>query len=118
MWMTELARLANFDGRHSCLFVLTGADSSNGSRIPDYRDEEGRWKRPQPMTLQVFLAEAVVASLPSWPMVSWKARAPQAEVEHGAAHGALAMTTPGDASMVRLEEVEAVMKGKGARAIR
>jgi 2-dehydro-3-deoxygluconokinase len=47
-------------------------------------------------------------------MVSWKARAPQAEVEHGA----LAMTTPGDASMVRLEEVEAVMKGKGARAIR
>jgi 2-dehydro-3-deoxygluconokinase len=30
----------------------------------------------------------------------------------------LAMTTPGDTSMVRVEEVEAAMKGKGARVIR
>jgi len=43
---------------------------------------------------------------------------PQAAVEYGAAHGALAMTTPGDTSMVRLEEVKAAMKGKGARVIR
>ena len=35
-----------------------------------------------------------------------------------AAHGALAMTTPGDTSMVNVAEVEAVMKGKGARVIR
>jgi 2-dehydro-3-deoxygluconokinase len=42
----------------------------------------------------------------------------QAAVEYGAAHGALAMTTPGDTSMVRIEEVEAAMKGKGARVIR
>ena len=58
MRMTELDRLAEFVGRHSRLFVLTGAGCSTGSGIPDYRDEEGRWKRPQPMTLQVFLAEA------------------------------------------------------------
>lgn len=45
-------------------------------------------------------------------------KGPQAAVEYGAAHGALAMTTPGDTSMVRKEEVEAVMKGKGARVIR
>lgn len=45
-------------------------------------------------------------------------KGPAAAVEYGAAHGALAMTTPGDTSMVRLEEVEAVMKGKGARVIR
>ena len=42
----------------------------------------------------------------------------QAAVEYGAAHGALAMTTPGDTSMVRVEEVEAAMQGKGARVIR
>ncbi len=36
-------------------------------------------------------------------------------VECGAAHGALAMTTPGDTSMVTLEEVLKVMKGSGAR---
>ena len=42
----------------------------------------------------------------------------QTALEYGAAHGALAMTTPGDTSMVRVEEVEAAMKGKGARVIR
>jgi 2-dehydro-3-deoxygluconokinase len=45
-------------------------------------------------------------------------KGPQAAVEYGAAHGALAMTTPGDTSMVRVEEVESAMQGKGARVIR
>lgn len=45
-------------------------------------------------------------------------KGPQEAVEYGAAHGALAMTTPGDTSMVSVKEVEAVMKGKGARVIR
>ncbi len=39
-------------------------------------------------------------------------------VECGAAHGALAMTTPGDTTMVTLAEVERVMKGGGARVSR
>jgi 2-dehydro-3-deoxygluconokinase len=39
-------------------------------------------------------------------------------VECGAAHGALAMTTPGDTSMATLEEVLQVMKGKTARIAR
>lgn len=39
-------------------------------------------------------------------------------VEYGAAHGALAMTTPGDTTMATLKEVETAMKGKGARCIR
>lgn len=45
-------------------------------------------------------------------------KGPQAAVDYGAAHGALAMTTPGDTSMVRAAEVEAAMAGKGARVIR
>jgi len=36
-------------------------------------------------------------------------------VECGAAHGALAMTTPGDTTMVTLDEVLKLMKGAGAR---
>lgn len=36
-------------------------------------------------------------------------------VECGAAHGALAMTTPGDTTMATLAEVEGVMRGGGAR---
>jgi 2-dehydro-3-deoxygluconokinase len=39
-------------------------------------------------------------------------------VECGAAHGALAMTTPGDTSMVTLEEVRQLMAGKTARIVR
>jgi 2-dehydro-3-deoxygluconokinase len=36
-------------------------------------------------------------------------------LEYGAAHGALAMTTPGDTSMATLAEVEQLVKGVGAR---
>jgi 2-dehydro-3-deoxygluconokinase len=43
---------------------------------------------------------------------------PQWAVECGAAHGALAMTTPGDTAMVTLDEVLQVMKGTGARIAR
>ena len=39
-------------------------------------------------------------------------------VDYGAAHGALAMTTPGDTSMATLSEVEKIMKGGGARVVR
>ena len=43
---------------------------------------------------------------------------PQWCVECGAAHGALAMTTPGDTTMATLSEVVGVMKGVGARIAR
>ena len=43
---------------------------------------------------------------------------PQWAVECGAAHGALAMTTPGDTTMATLQEVTHVMKGGGARIAR
>jgi 2-dehydro-3-deoxygluconokinase len=43
---------------------------------------------------------------------------PQAAVDYGAAHGALASTTPGDTSMVTRQEVEKLMKGGGARVVR
>ncbi len=43
---------------------------------------------------------------------------PQYAVECGAAHGALAMTTPGDTTMATLKEVTQVMKGAGARIAR
>lgn len=42
----------------------------------------------------------------------------QTAVNYGAAHGALAMTTPGDTTMASRKEVEAVMAGSGARVKR
>ncbi len=45
-------------------------------------------------------------------------RGPQWAVECGAAHGALAMTTPGDTSTATLAEVERAMQGGTARVSR
>ncbi|MBR6399163.1 MAG: sugar kinase, partial [Lachnospiraceae bacterium] len=39
---------------------------------------------------------------------------PEKAVNYGAAHGALAMTTPGDTTMASKSEVEAIMSGAGA----
>jgi 2-dehydro-3-deoxygluconokinase len=43
---------------------------------------------------------------------------PQQAVDYGAAHGALAATTPGDTSMATRKEVEKLMGGGGARVVR
>jgi len=43
---------------------------------------------------------------------------PHAAVDYGAAHGALASTTPGDTSMATQKEVEKLIKGGGARVVR
>ncbi len=43
---------------------------------------------------------------------------PEKAVNYGAAHGALAMTTPGDTTMASCSEVEAIMSGAGARVKR
>lgn len=43
---------------------------------------------------------------------------PQAAVDYGTAHGALAMTTPGDNAMTSLAEVRSLVEGRGAAAIR
>ena len=45
-------------------------------------------------------------------------RDPQWALQCGVAHGALAMTTPGDTTMARLHEVMATVEGKGARIAR
>jgi 2-dehydro-3-deoxygluconokinase len=45
-------------------------------------------------------------------------KSPAEAVEYGAAHGALAMTTPGDTSMATVDEVEKVMTGGAARISR
>lgn len=45
-------------------------------------------------------------------------KTPQQCVDYGAAHGALAMTTPGDTTMASLKEVEKIMGGGSARVDR
>jgi len=45
-------------------------------------------------------------------------KTPEEAVNYGAAHGALAMTTPGDTSMATRGEVEKLMRGGSARVVR
>ena len=49
--------LGEFIERHRKLFVLTGAGCSTDSGIPDYRDENGDWKRVQPVMFQAFMGD-------------------------------------------------------------
>jgi 2-dehydro-3-deoxygluconokinase len=56
-------------------------------------------------------ASGLIYGLLSGKTLEWAVRC-------GVAHGALAMTTPGDTSMATLAEVERVMKGGGARIAR
>jgi len=51
------ARLEDFVAAHRRLFVLTGAGCSTASGIPDYRDEQGAWKRTPPVTWQAFTGD-------------------------------------------------------------
>ena len=57
-----------------------------------------------------FASGLVHGLLEGWPV--------ELALEYGAAHGALAMTTPGDTSMVSLQQVEQLVAGAGARVVR
>ena len=67
--------LSRFVRQQARLFVLSGAGVSTASGIPDYRDEEGRWKRNPPVDLRHFVGSAAVRrrywarSLIGWPAI-------------------------------------------------
>jgi NAD-dependent SIR2 family protein deacetylase len=75
--------LSRFVRQHARLFVLSGAGVSTASGIPDYRDEEGRWKRNPPVNVRDFVGSAKVRrrfwarSLIGWPAIE-RARPNQA----------------------------------------
>jgi len=45
---------------HRRVFVLTGAGCSTASGIPDYRDEQGEWKRRPPVMIQALRSDEAV----------------------------------------------------------
>jgi NAD-dependent SIR2 family protein deacetylase len=49
--------LRRWIANHRRVVVLTGAGCSTASGIPDYRDEEGEWKRRPPVMFQAFRTE-------------------------------------------------------------
>jgi len=59
--------------------------------------------------------DGFVAGL-AWAFLS--GQGPQKAVDYGSAHGVIAMTTPGDNAVTSLAEVQALIQGKGAAAVR
>jgi len=53
-------RLRRWIGGHRRVFALTGAGCSTASGIPDYRDDQGEWKRRPPVMIQAFRTDEVV----------------------------------------------------------
>ena len=53
-------RLRRWIARHRRVFALTGAGCSTASGIPDYRDDQGEWKRRPPVMIQAFRTQAAV----------------------------------------------------------
>ena len=70
---TLIQKLKTFLQTHPRLFVLTGAGISTASGIPDYRDDNGEWKRPAPVQYRDFVDQVGTRrrywarSLVGWP---------------------------------------------------
>ena len=88
-----LPRLIDFLHSHPRLVVITGAGISTGSNIPDYRDNQGNWKRRQPVMYQDFMArEAIRQRYWGRSLVGWQ-------------YFSCAQPNASHRALVRLEEV-------------
>ena len=110
------SRLEDFITAHRRLFVLTGAGCSTGSGIPDYRDEQGAWKRTPPVTYQAFVGDGLIRrrywarSLVGWPRI--------AQAQPNAAHRALAaLEAQGRCSQLLTQNVDGLHQAAGSRAV-
>ncbi|RYF01473.1 MAG: NAD-dependent protein deacetylase [Comamonadaceae bacterium] len=109
-----LAALIDFARRHPRLFVLTGAGCSTASGIPDYRDGNGDWKRPQPVTYQAFMGDLYTRQR-YWArsLVGWQV---MGHALSGAAHHALAaLERQGRVEMLLTQNVDGLHDAAGSQ---
>ncbi|WKL15186.1 NAD-dependent protein deacetylase [Comamonas testosteroni] len=83
-----LWRLQDWLHAHPRVVVIGGAGCSTEAGIPDYRDRNGQWKRPQPVTYQAFMGDVLVRQR-YWArsMLGWRV---MGQARPGSAHQALA----------------------------
>jgi NAD-dependent SIR2 family protein deacetylase len=108
--------LRRWIARHRRVFVLTGAGCSTASGIPDYRDENGEWKRRPPVMILPFRSQESVyrrywaRAYAGWPRFT--AAAP------GAAHHALAAwERAGTLAHLVTQNVDGLHQRAGSRAV-
>jgi NAD-dependent SIR2 family protein deacetylase len=111
-----VAPLLEFIERHPHLCVLTGAGVSTGSGIPDYRDEQGEWKRARPVEFRPFMTRPDVRqrywarSMLGWPIV--------AQAKPNAAHLALAkLEASGVVKLLVTQNVDGLHAAAGSRNV-
>jgi len=112
----SVSELGRWISRHRRVFVLTGAGCSTASGIPDYRDENGEWKRRPPVMIQAFRTQEAVyrrywaRAYAGWPRFS--AAAP------GAAHQALAAwERAGNLESLVTQNVDGLHQRAGSRSV-
>lgn len=112
----DQAALRAFIEDHPRLFVLTGAGCSTDSGIPDYRDADGGWKRPQPVTYQAFMGDARTRQR-YWArsLVGWRRFG---RAQPNATHHALArLEQRGHAHMLLTQNVDGLHQAAGHRRV-
>jgi NAD-dependent SIR2 family protein deacetylase len=109
-------RLRRWIASHDRVFVLTGAGCSTASGIPDYRDEDGEWKRRPPVMIQAFRADDAVyrrywaRAYAGWPRFI--------AAEPNAAHRALAAwEASGSLFQLVTQNVDSLHQRAGSRAV-
>jgi NAD-dependent SIR2 family protein deacetylase len=111
-----MSALREFIQRHPRLAVLTGAGVSTSSGIPDYRDEQGEWKRARPVEFRPFMTKPEVRqrywsrSAAGWPIIS--------RAQPNAAHRALArLEQLGIVSLLITQNVDGLHEVAGSRKV-
>lgn len=112
----ELARLSAFAHRHPRLLVLTGAGCSTDSGIPDYRDDQGQWKRAPPMTFQAFTgSQAARQRYWARSLIGW---AVMRAARPGPAHLALAqLEAAGRVELLLTQNVDGLHHAAGSQRV-
>lgn len=110
------AGLAGFVARAERLFVLTGAGCSTDSGIPDYRDEDGDWKRRQPIRYAEFTrSDAMRRRYWARSMIGWPR---MANAQPNDAHRALAtLEASGRIDLLVTQNVDGLHQAAGSEAV-
>ncbi len=114
--MDGLQPLIDFVAKHPRLLVITGAGCSTAAGIPDYRDENGAWKRQEPMRYQLFV-ESALARQRYWArsMLGWRTMAGALPT---AAHHALAqLERAGRVGLLVTQNVDGLHQAAGSQAV-
>jgi NAD-dependent SIR2 family protein deacetylase len=114
--IAHMSGLLEFIQRHPRLAVLTGAGVSTSSGIPDYRDEQGAWKRTRPVEFRPFMAKPEVRqrywsrSTVGWPHIF--------HARPNAAHRALAqLEALGFVELLITQNVDGLHTAAGSRNV-